>query len=116
MLCRNSFNLLTCKCCDLSLPLTRRKLFSDENGKLLQTGDLVKFEKLADTLEVIAKHGADAFYNGSIGEDLIRDIQEAGIVRQILLTMLSFQPFSISAWHYDLITKDQIDWICGALQ
>ncbi|XP_074526059.1 gamma-glutamyltransferase 5a [Halichoeres trimaculatus] len=55
-----------------------RKLFSDENGKLLQTGDLVKFEKLADTLEVIAKHGADAFYTGRIAEDLIRDIQEAG--------------------------------------
>ncbi|CAJ1068115.1 gamma-glutamyltransferase 5a [Xyrichtys novacula] len=55
-----------------------RKLYSDENGKLLQTGDIIKFEKLADTMEVIAKHGADAFYNGSIAEDLIRDMQEAG--------------------------------------
>uniref|UniRef100_UPI0037E8DD79 gamma-glutamyltransferase 5a n=1 Tax=Semicossyphus pulcher TaxID=241346 RepID=UPI0037E8DD79 len=55
-----------------------RKLFSDKNGKLLQTGDIVKFEKLADTLEVIANHGVDVFYRGSIAEDLIRDIQEAG--------------------------------------
>uniref|UniRef100_A0A665T1T9 Gamma-glutamyltransferase 5a n=1 Tax=Echeneis naucrates TaxID=173247 RepID=A0A665T1T9_ECHNA len=55
-----------------------RKLFSDENGNLLNVGDIVKFEKLADTLEVIAKEGADAFYKGRIAEDLIRDIEEAG--------------------------------------
>lgn len=55
-----------------------RKLFSDKNGNLLKTGDTVKFEKLADTLETIANHGADAFYTGRIAEDLIRDIQEAG--------------------------------------
>ncbi|KAM9394278.1 gamma-glutamyltransferase 5a isoform 1-T2 [Pholidichthys leucotaenia] len=55
-----------------------RKLFSDKNGNMLKTGDLVKFEKLADTLEVIAKEGPDAFYKGRIAEDLIRDIQEAG--------------------------------------
>lgn len=55
-----------------------RKLFSDNNGNLLKVGDIVKFEKLADTLEFIANHGADGFYSGQIAEDLIRDIQEAG--------------------------------------
>lgn len=55
-----------------------RKLFSDDNGNLLKVGDIVKFEKLADTLEFIANHGADGFYSGRIAEDLIRDIQEAG--------------------------------------
>uniref|UniRef100_A0A3Q3KRR9 Gamma-glutamyltransferase 5a n=1 Tax=Mastacembelus armatus TaxID=205130 RepID=A0A3Q3KRR9_9TELE len=55
-----------------------RKLYSDTNGNLLKTGDIVKFEKLADTLEMIANHGADAFYSGRIAEDLIRDIQQAG--------------------------------------
>ncbi|XP_071765602.1 gamma-glutamyltransferase 5a isoform X2 [Centroberyx gerrardi] len=59
-----------------TLPL--RKLFSDENGKMLKTGDTVKFERLADTLETIANEGADAFYTGKIAEDLIRDIQQAG--------------------------------------
>ncbi|XP_008274899.1 gamma-glutamyltransferase 5a [Stegastes partitus] len=54
------------------------KLFSDKNGNLLKVGDTVKFEKLADTLELIANHGADAFYTGRIAEDLIREIQEAG--------------------------------------
>lgn len=55
-----------------------RNLFSDKDGNLLQTGDIVKFEKLADTLEVIASEGANAFYRGRIAEDLIRDIREAG--------------------------------------
>ncbi|XP_013871043.1 gamma-glutamyltransferase 5a [Austrofundulus limnaeus] len=53
-------------------------LFSDKNGKLLKTGDIVKFEKLADTLETIANNGADSFYTGKIAKDLIHDIQEAG--------------------------------------
>ncbi|XP_022052608.2 gamma-glutamyltransferase 5a [Acanthochromis polyacanthus] len=55
-----------------------RKLFSDDSGNLLKVGDIVKFEKLADTLEFIANHGADGFYSGRIAEDLIRDIQDAG--------------------------------------
>ncbi|XP_040051386.2 gamma-glutamyltransferase 5a [Gasterosteus aculeatus] len=55
-----------------------RDLYTDKNGNLMKTGDIVKFEKLADTLEKIADQGAEAFYTGSIAEDLIRDIQEAG--------------------------------------
>lgn len=63
-----------------TLYLSSSKLYSDMHGNLLKTGDIVKFEKLADTLEKIANQGADAFYTGEIAEDLIRDIQEAGIV------------------------------------
>uniref|UniRef100_A0A3B4T3J4 Gamma-glutamyltransferase 5a n=1 Tax=Seriola dumerili TaxID=41447 RepID=A0A3B4T3J4_SERDU len=55
-----------------------QKLYSDKDGNLLKTGDKVKFEKLAETFEMIANHGADAFYTGRIAEDLIRDIEEAG--------------------------------------
>lgn len=39
----------------------------------------MKFEKLADTLEIIAKDGAAAFYRGGVAKDLIRDIRDAGI-------------------------------------
>ena len=63
-----------------------RKLYSDKDGNLLKAGDFVKFEKLADTLEAIANDGAEAFYSGRIAEDLIRDIQEAGIVRRALFS------------------------------
>ncbi|TMS03685.1 Glutathione hydrolase 5 proenzyme [Larimichthys crocea] len=55
-----------------------KKLYSDEDGNLLKTGDFVKLEKLANTLKTIATRGADAFYTGRIAEDLISDIQEAG--------------------------------------
>ncbi|XP_008335116.1 gamma-glutamyltransferase 5a [Cynoglossus semilaevis] len=55
-----------------------RKLFSDKDGNLLKTGDTVRFEKLADTFQTIANHGADVFYTGSVARDLIHDIQEAG--------------------------------------
>ncbi|XP_032435238.1 glutathione hydrolase 5 proenzyme-like [Xiphophorus hellerii] len=47
-----------------------RKLYSYENGTLMKTGDVIKFEKLADTLELIANKGPDAFYTGSIAKDL----------------------------------------------
>lgn len=67
----------------LILYLSSSDLFSDKNGNLLKTGDVVKFETLADTLETIANLGADAFYTGKIAEDLVRDVQEAGIVRWI---------------------------------
>ncbi|XP_010782357.1 gamma-glutamyltranspeptidase 1-like, partial [Notothenia coriiceps] len=63
---------------DTNLTEPLRKLFSDKDGQLLKAGDMIKREKLADTLEMIANQGADAFYNGKIAEDLIRDIQEAG--------------------------------------
>ena len=92
-----------------------RKLYSDKDGNLLKTGDTVKFEKLADTFEMIAKHGPNVFYNGSIAEDLIRDIEEAGIVRWVSSYSL-FRLFSISAWHNDQITNEQINGVCKDLQ
>ncbi|XP_029959888.1 gamma-glutamyltransferase 5a [Salarias fasciatus] len=78
-----------------------RRLFSDEKGNLLKTGDVVKFEKLADTLEVIANEGADAFYSGRIAEDLIRDIQEAGGT----ITLQDLESYSVTvtdAWAFPL--------------
>uniref|UniRef100_A0A3P9Q7V3 Gamma-glutamyltransferase 5a n=1 Tax=Poecilia reticulata TaxID=8081 RepID=A0A3P9Q7V3_POERE len=48
-----------------------KKLYSDKNGNLLKTGDVIKFEKLADTLELIANKGADAFYTGRVAKDLV---------------------------------------------
>lgn len=41
-------------------------------------GDTVKFEKLADTLEIIAKEGASAFYTGPLAKDLVQDVRDAG--------------------------------------
>ncbi|KAK1786654.1 hypothetical protein P4O66_003092 [Electrophorus voltai] len=75
-----------------------RQLFMDAEGNMLKQGDTVKFERLADTLEMIAKYGADVFYTGDIAKDLISDIQEAGGT----LTLEDLSSFTVSepqAWN-----------------
>ncbi|KAK6941429.1 hypothetical protein RJ641_026806 [Dillenia turbinata] len=47
-------------------------------GKLLQAGEMCYNEELGHTLEVIAKQGPQAFYNGTIGEKLEKDVREIG--------------------------------------
>lgn len=49
-----------------------------KNGDILKENDTITFLKLADTYQQIAEKGADAFYNGTIAENLIRDIRNAG--------------------------------------
>uniref|UniRef100_A0A8C6UK82 Gamma-glutamyltransferase 5a n=1 Tax=Neogobius melanostomus TaxID=47308 RepID=A0A8C6UK82_9GOBI len=77
------------------------KLFSDAEGKPLKAGDIVKFKKLADTLETIANEGAESFYSGQIAKDLISDIQLAG--GTIMLEDLASYKATLSdAWTFPL--------------
>ncbi|XP_035760044.1 glutathione hydrolase 5 proenzyme-like [Neolamprologus brichardi] len=78
-----------------------RKLYLDKNGNLLKTGDTVKFEKLADTLEMIANEGPDVFYNGPIAKNLTSDIQDAGgnLTKEDLA---SYQANVTDAWNISL--------------
>lgn len=48
------------------------------NGKLLQAGDKCYNVELSYTLESIAEQGPQAFYNGTIGQKLVKDVREAG--------------------------------------
>ncbi|XP_060765166.1 glutathione hydrolase 5 proenzyme [Neoarius graeffei] len=54
------------------------QLFCHKNKTILGPGDTLRYPKLADTLETIAREGADAFYNGKIAQDLIQDVKAAG--------------------------------------
>ncbi|XP_068608937.1 glutathione hydrolase 5 proenzyme [Brachionichthys hirsutus] len=54
------------------------KILCDKNRIVLGKGDILKFPKLAETMETIAEKGADALYTGEIGQDLIKDIKDAG--------------------------------------
>ncbi|KAG5245245.1 gamma-glutamyltranspeptidase [Salix suchowensis] len=53
-----------------------RNVFTS-NGELLQPGDICYNKKLADTLRTVSK-GVEAFYNGPIGFNLVRDIHKLG--------------------------------------
>ncbi|CAI0543679.1 unnamed protein product [Linum tenue] len=48
------------------------------NNKLLKAGDLCYNAELARTLEAISEHGPEVFYNGSVGENLVKDARKAG--------------------------------------
>lgn len=61
------------------------------SGKLLKTGDVVRNIKLAKTLRTISKFGISAFYNGSIGFNLIEDIRKLGG----LLSMKDLQNYRV---------------------
>lgn len=77
------------------------QILCKNNKTVLSNGDTLKFPKYADTLEIIAKDGADAFYTGKIGQDLIKDIKAEGGS----LTMEDLQSFQVQvqdAWKVPL--------------
>uniref|UniRef100_A0A3B3T9A9 Gamma-glutamyltransferase 5a n=1 Tax=Paramormyrops kingsleyae TaxID=1676925 RepID=A0A3B3T9A9_9TELE len=67
------------------------------NKTVFRQGAVMRFPKLAETFEIIANYGANAFYTGRIARDLIQEIKEAGGT----LTMedlRSFQAKVTDAW------------------
>ncbi|XP_034220290.1 glutathione hydrolase 1-like isoform X2 [Prunus dulcis] len=61
------------------------------NGSLLKTGETCRNWKLAQTLRDISNFGPRAFYNGSIGSKLVRDIHKVGGT----LTMKDLQNYRV---------------------
>ena len=55
-------------------------MFSDPVTKQRKKfGDMVKFDKLAETYQRLADGGIDSFYNGSLMRDIVADLQEFGV-------------------------------------
>ena len=61
------------------------------NGNLLKTGDTCYNVELGSSLEVVAEQGPQAFYNGTIGEKLVKDVREAGGI----LTMEDLRSYKV---------------------
>lgn len=59
--------------------------------RLLQLGDICYNKKLAKTLRAIAEYGLKPFYNGSIGVNLVRDVNKIGGI----LTMKDLQQYKV---------------------
>jgi gamma-glutamyltranspeptidase/glutathione hydrolase len=61
-------------------------LFTDANAReayllddaVPRTGDVVRLPRLADSLESLAEQGADAVYEGAIGEAIVDEVQSHG--------------------------------------
>ncbi len=49
--------------------------FYDENGESYQPGSILQNPDLTDTFETIARKGADAFYEGDIGADIVAHVR-----------------------------------------
>ncbi|XP_043709470.1 glutathione hydrolase 1-like [Telopea speciosissima] len=67
-----------------------RNIFTS-NGSLLQPGVISHNRKLAETLKTISIYGPDAFYNGSVGHSLVRDVQKFGGI----LTMQDLEKYQV---------------------
>ncbi|KAG9335038.1 hypothetical protein JZ751_005712 [Albula glossodonta] len=73
------------------------EVFCNDNKTVLQLGDTLRYPKLAETMESIAKEGADAFYTGKIAEDLIDDVKSQGGTLS-MDDLKSFQANKTDAW------------------
>lgn len=57
-----------------------------KDGRAPKTGDIMRYEALANTLKTLAKDGRDAFYAGAIAEDIVSELRARGS----LLTLEDF--------------------------
>lgn len=84
--------LLQFTCCLLFVFLVS-EVFCDSQRNILKENDIVKFPKLADTYQRIADEGPDVFYNGSMAQSIVEDIQAAGRVLFFTVVTATFEHF-----------------------
>lgn len=51
---------------------------NETTGELLKLGDTFKMPVLGKTLRIIANEGIEPFYNGFIGDILVKDVANKG--------------------------------------
>jgi gamma-glutamyltranspeptidase/glutathione hydrolase/leukotriene-C4 hydrolase len=69
-------------------------------GYLAVEGEWIKRTAYGKTLEKVAKHGADAFYNGEIAKSMIKKLDSEGGV----MTLKDVSSLKLSAWRVEWIS------------
>ncbi|XP_057325010.1 scoloptoxin SSD14-like [Microplitis mediator] len=59
-------------------PTLAEILINPRTNSTWKVGDRIKRPRLAETLKVIAKYNVSVFYNGSMGEEIVKEIQGFG--------------------------------------
>lgn len=59
-------------------PTMKEVFVNPKTNKVWEEGDIITRPKLAETLEIIAKDGADAFYKGDLGRRFTDDVKTLG--------------------------------------
>ncbi|XP_044003556.1 scoloptoxin SSD14-like isoform X2 [Aphidius gifuensis] len=94
-LCINGWNMTKAMYDDLSENIdivfdepTLRKIFVDPNtGIIKKPGDIIKPDKLCDTMRILADKGAPELYNGTLGKIVVEDLRKRG-------SIITFQDFN----------------------
>uniref|UniRef100_A0A3B3Z648 Glutathione hydrolase n=1 Tax=Periophthalmus magnuspinnatus TaxID=409849 RepID=A0A3B3Z648_9GOBI len=87
------------------------KVFCDSERNILKENDIVRFPKLAETYQRIADEGPDAFYNGSMAQSIVEDIQAAGGIITLddlseYQPVLSENPLHLNVGEYTMYVPD----------
>ncbi|KAM6965121.1 glutathione hydrolase 1 proenzyme-like [Aplochiton taeniatus] len=87
------------------------EVFCNSQKKILMENDIIRYPKLADTYQLIAEEGPDIFYNGSLAQRIVEDIQAAGgiITFEDLLEyqpVLNENPPKLSVGEYTMHVPD----------
>ncbi|XP_059154521.1 glutathione hydrolase 1 proenzyme-like, partial [Physella acuta] len=81
-------------------PSLKEVFVNKATGKLFKLGEIMKRPQLAQSLRVIANEGMIAFYNGSLTNDIMQDLQDIGsiITREDLINykVLEKKPVEIT--------------------
>ncbi|GAB6027845.1 Gamma-glutamyltranspeptidase 1 [Chamberlinius hualienensis] len=59
-------------------PGARQLFFRPGTDEVLVENDIIKRPRLARTLEIISQNGVEAFYSGSLGKELVKELQQMG--------------------------------------
>ncbi|KAG9270581.1 gamma-glutamyltransferase 1a [Astyanax mexicanus] len=87
------------------------EVFCDSDKNILKENAIVRFPRLADTYQKIAEEGPDVFYNGTMAQTIVDDIQAAGgiITLEDLLEykpVLNESPLKLHVGEYTMHVPD----------